>query len=142
MKGQTSKKILKPKLQRRLRTGMTDAELCLWRCLRRKQMGEFRFRRQHPFGNYVIDFVCLEAMLAVEVDGGQHSENARADAVRTKSLTDAGFEVLRFWNHEVLRDINAVKASIWLTLQRRRRTLPHPHPSLPLEGEGEIIKGD
>lgn len=79
-------------------------------------------------------------MLAVEVDGGQHSENAREDAVRTKSLTDAGFEVLRFWNNDVLQDIDAVKESIWLTLRQRRRTLPHP--SLPLEGEGENIEGD
>jgi very-short-patch-repair endonuclease len=75
MKGQTSEKILKPKLQRRLRKNPTDAEQRLWTCLRRKQMGQFRFRRQHPFGDYVIDFVCLEAMLAVEVDGGQHTEN-------------------------------------------------------------------
>jgi very-short-patch-repair endonuclease len=133
MKGQTKQKILKPKLQRRLRTNMTDAEQCLWRCLKRKQMGEFKFRRQHPFGSYVIDFVCLEAMVAVEVDGGQHSENTREEALRTKSLTDAGFEVLRFWNNDVLRDIDAVKESIWLALQQRRSALPHPHPSLPLK---------
>ena len=80
-------------------------------------MGHFKFRRQHPFGDYVIDFVCLEAMLAVEVDGGQHSEKHEEDTVRTKNLTDAGFTVLRFWNHDVLRDIEAVKESIWQALQ-------------------------
>lgn len=126
MKGQTNKKILKPRLQRRLRKNMTDPEQRLWNCLRRNQMGNFKFRRQHPFGDYVIDFLCLEAMLAVEVDGGQHSENEREDAIRTKSLTDAGFKMLRFWNHEVLRDIEAVKESIWLALQQRGRATQSP----------------
>ena len=84
MKGQTSKGILKPKLQRRLRKNMTDAERRLWRTLQRRQVAGFNFRRQHPFGDYVIDFVCLEAMLAIEVDGGQHTENAREDAERTE----------------------------------------------------------
>jgi very-short-patch-repair endonuclease len=119
MKGQTNEKILKPKLQRRLRKNPTDAEQRLWACLRGRQMGHFKFRRQHPFGDYVIDFVCLEAMLAVEADGGQHAEMRQADALRTKNLTEAGFEVLRFWNNDVLRDIEAVKESIWLALQKR-----------------------
>ena len=127
MKGQTNEKILEPKLQRRLRKNPTDAERRLWSCLRRRQMGHFKFRRQHPFGDYVIDFVCLEAMLAVEVDGGQHSEMREEDAVRTKSLNEAGFKVLRFWNNDVLRDIAAVKESIWLALQERCT----PSPSQP-----------
>ena len=127
MKGQTNEKILKPRLQRRLRKNLTDAEQRLWNCLRQKQMGHFKFRRQHPFADYVIDFVCLEAKLAVEVDGGQHSQKWEEDAVRTKSLTEAGFKVLRFWNHDVLRDIEAVKESIWLALQERRA----PSPSQP-----------
>jgi very-short-patch-repair endonuclease len=127
MKGQTNEKILESKLQRRLRRNPTDAERRLWSCLRRKQMGHFKFRRQHPFGDYVIDFVCLEAMLAVEVDGGQHSEEREQDAVRTKSLNEAGFKVLRFWNNDVLRDIEAVKESIWLALQERCT----PSPSQP-----------
>src|SRR6476620_4570010 len=104
MKSQTNPNILKPKLQRRLRKNPTDAEKLLWNCLRRKQIGHFKFRRQHPFDNYILDFVCLEAMLVVEVDGGQHSEMCEQDAARTKFLTEAGFRVLRFWNHDVLRD--------------------------------------
>ena len=127
MKGQTSEKILKPKLQRRLRKNPTEAERRLWHCLRQKQFGDFKFRRQHPFENYVIDFVCLEAMLAVEVDGGQHAEQQQEDALRTKTLTDAGFKVLRFWNNEVIQDIDAVKESIWLALQERN----DPSPSRP-----------
>src|SRR4051812_31679131 len=73
VKGRTNQSILRPKLQRRLRNNMTDAEKRLWRFLRQKQMSNFKFRRQHPFGDYIIDFVCLEVMLAVEVDGGQHN---------------------------------------------------------------------
>jgi very-short-patch-repair endonuclease len=64
MKGQTNERILEPKLQRRLRKILTDAERRLWSCLRRRHMGHFKVRRQHPFADYVIDFVCLEAMLA------------------------------------------------------------------------------
>lgn len=108
MKGQTNKEILRPKLQRRLRKSMTDAEQRLWRSLRRKQLARFKFRRQHPFGDCIIDFVCLEAMLAVEVDGCQHGEREVEDAARTEYLKRAGFRVLRFWNNEVLRDIDAV----------------------------------
>jgi len=134
MKGQTNKKILEPKLQRRLRKNPTDAEQRLWACLRRKQMEHFKFRRQHPFGDYVIDFVCLEATLAVEVDGGQHAENRQADAVRTRNLMEAGFKVLRFWNNDVLRDIEAVKESIWLALQERR----DPSPSQPSPSRGRL----
>ena len=120
MKGQTSEKILKPKLQRRLRKNPTDAERRLWNCLRQKQFGNFKFRGQHPFENYVIDFVCLKAMLAVEVDGGQHAEQQQEDAVRTRTLTDAGFKVLRFWNNEVMQNFEGVKESIWLALQERK----------------------
>jgi len=119
VKGQTNQTILQPKLQRRLRKNQTDAEKLLWNCLRRKQIGHFKFRRQHPFANYVLDFVCLEAMIVVEVDGGQHSEMREADAARTKFLTEAGFKVLRFWNHDVLRDIDTVSESIWLALRER-----------------------
>ena len=111
MKGQTNKEILRPKLQRRLRNNMTDAERRrLWRSLRRKQLAKFKFRRQHPFGEYIIDFVCLEAMLAIEVDGGQHGESQEQDATRTEKLEKAGFRVLRFWNNEVLRDTEAVRS--------------------------------
>src|SRR4051812_35868642 len=123
-KGPRSQPILPPKLQSRLRPHQTDAEKLLWNCLRRKQIGHFKFRRQHPFANYVLDFVCLEAMIVVEVDGGQHSEMREQDAARTKFLTEAGFKVLRFWNHDVLRDIDTVSESIWLAL--RERSDPSP----------------
>ena len=114
MRGQTSRNILAPKLQRRLRRNMTDAERRLWRSLQRKQLGGFKFRRQHPFGDYIIDFVCLKAKLAVEVDGGQHAGDV--DAARTRFLERAGFRVLRFWNNDVLRDTEAVAGAIYRAL--------------------------
>ena len=127
MKGQTNKEILKPKLQRRLRRNMTEAEQRLWRFLRRKQLIDFKFRRQHPFGDYILDFVCLDAMLVVEVDGGKHGEREAEDAVRTAYLESAGFRVLRFWNNEVLSDTEAVLGVIWRALN----VTSSPSPSRP-----------
>ncbi|BCR06005.1 DNA methylase [Desulfuromonas versatilis] len=113
---------------------MTDAEKALWQVLRGRQISRLKFRRQHPFGDYVLDFVCLENRLVIEVDGGQHGEQTDYDEIRTRHLQDAGFCVLRFWNNEVLLDIEAVKEKIWLAVQE---TGAHPHPDPPLEGEGD-----
>jgi very-short-patch-repair endonuclease len=128
MKGQTNPNILKPRLQRRLRKSMTDAERRLWRSLQRKQLDGLKFRRQHPFGDYVIDFVCLKAKVAVEVDGGQHAENQAADAARTKYLESAGFHVLRFWNNDVLSDTESVVEVIFRALQQRTPPPSQPSP--------------
>jgi very-short-patch-repair endonuclease len=128
MKGQTNRSILKPRLQRRLRKSMTDAERRLWRSLQRKQLDGLKFRRQHPFGDYVIDFVCLKAKVAVEVDGGQHAENQAADAARTKYLESAGFHVLRFWNNDVLSDTESVVEVIFRALQQRTPPPSQPSP--------------
>ncbi|MBI5436216.1 MAG: endonuclease domain-containing protein [Nitrosomonadales bacterium] len=98
---------------RSLRREMTDAEKLLWRHLRMKQFEGHKFRRQHPIGKYILDFVCLEALLALEVDGGQHAEHADSDANRTRWLEAKGFRVLRFWNNEVLDNIEGVKLAIW-----------------------------
>jgi len=124
MKGQTNKRMLQSKLQRALRNNMPDAERVLWSALRRRQIGDFRFRRQHPFGSYILDFVCLEAMLVIEVDGGQHVEGAKIDEARSAFLSNAGFRVLRFWDNDVLKNIEDVKESIW-------RALHTPPPSQP-----------
>jgi very-short-patch-repair endonuclease len=101
MRGQTHKNILNHKLQRNLRNNMTDAEKKLWGILRGRQFNGCKFRRQHPFEQYILDFVCLEKKLVVEVDGGQHSDDEYRDTNRTVFLEKAGFRVLRFWNHEV-----------------------------------------
>ena len=76
-----------------------------------------KFRRQHPFGDYILDFVCLESKLVIEVDGGQHGERTEYDEIRTQNLLTAGFCVLRFWNNEVLQEIEAVKERIGRAVQ-------------------------
>jgi len=98
-------------LARRLRANSTEAEIRLWSRLRRTQLEGFRFRRQHPMGSYVVDFFCRAAKLIVEVDGGQHAENAR-DTVRTQWLEARGYRVIRFWNNDVLSNTEGVLTSI------------------------------
>jgi very-short-patch-repair endonuclease len=85
----------------------TDAESKLWHEIRDRRLEQIKFRRQMPIIGYIVDFVCLEAKLIVELDGGQHSESAY-DANRDAALKAIGFRVLRFWNDEVLRDIDGV----------------------------------
>ena len=116
MKGQTNCSVIENALQRKLRNNMTDAEQRLWTCLRARQMAGFKFRRQHPYMDYVLDFVCLEKKLVVEVDGGQHQDCER-DVVRDKCLNEAGFRVLRFWNNQVLQETEAVVELIWAALK-------------------------
>jgi very-short-patch-repair endonuclease len=135
MRGQTNESILDPKLQRKLRNNPTDAEQRLWSVLRRRQLDGCKFRRQHPYYGFILDFVCMERKVVVEVDGGQHAGSVR-DADRDEFLRKGGFVVLRFWNHDVLRDAEAVANEIHRILQTRDAT-HHPHPSPPLEGEGE-----
>lgn len=106
---------------RALRRGMTDAEQSLWYCLRRKQVAGFRFRRQHPFEKYVLDFYCPEARLAVELDGGQHNETAAAaqDMERTTFLNSHGIKMVRVWNHEVFNNLEGVLQMILVALLER-----------------------
>ncbi|WP_334191147.1 endonuclease domain-containing protein, partial [Noviherbaspirillum sp.] len=113
MQGQTSN-FTRP-VAKTLRKTMTDAEQALWRRLRGNQLG-VKFRRQHPFENYVLDFVCIERRIVVEVDGSQHSEDKPYDDRRSDFLRSAGFQVLRFWNNEVLNQMDAVLQSIWTAL--------------------------
>jgi len=134
--GQTNKKIDLGKLQRALRSNMSDAEQALWHLLRCREISGLKFRRQHPFGDYILDFVCLENKLVIEVDGGQHVQQAGYDENRTQKLQAAGFRVLRFWNDEVLKEIESVKEKIWLVVLELQS---HPPPNLPLE-EGGVKK--
>ena len=95
---------------RRLRNNMSDAEVCLWRSLKARQLKGFKFRRQAAIGSYIVDFVCFEERVIIEVDGSQHGEpeNQLKDQKRTEWLNSQGFQVLRFWNHEVLEDTETV----------------------------------
>src|ERR1700723_2063898 len=87
---------------RHLRKNLTDAERKLWQILRRRYVKNFRFRKQVPMGNYICDFVCHEARLIIEIDGGQHAGNVKYDNQRTKWLEQQEYRVLRFWNTEEL----------------------------------------
>ena len=120
----------KVKFARQLRGSMTDAEQALWKRIRRKQTGH-RFRRQHPVGPYIADFACIDRRLIVEIDGGQHA-SALDDDRRTCVLQEAGHRVLRFWNTEVLQNIDGVLEVIQAALAAC------PRPGLPPQaGEGE-----
>lgn len=120
---------------KRLRKNLTEAESKLWRHIRLRQLGGFKFRRQHPVGPYVLDFACVEKHLAIEVDGGQHSEYADYDSRRSIYLGAHGYKVLRFWNSDVLKNIAAVKEVIFEALCGDG--LPPPSSS-PCKGE-EIV---
>ena len=112
-------------LARKLRKSSTDAELRLWLHLKNRGLGGFKFRRQHPIPPYVVDFVCLEQKLIVELDGGQHAEQIARDAERTACLVSKGFRVIRFWNDDALKQIDAVLEEIL-----RQLSAPHPNPCM------------
>ena len=95
------------KRARSLRSRMTDAEKLLWSKLRANQVVGMRFRRQEPIGPYIVDFVCREASLIVEVDGGQHAAS-ETDVARDRFLRNGGFRVVRFWNNDVLANVAGV----------------------------------
>ncbi len=97
---------------RELRRDMTDAERRLWRHLRERQRLGCKFRRQVPVGDYIVDFACFEMKLVIEVDGSQHMDREERDAKRTRWLESEGFRVLRFWNNEVLEQIDGVLSVI------------------------------
>ena len=104
---------------RQLRHNQTDAEVLLWKHLRDRQLLGLKFRRQRPIGPYFADFACLEAGVVIELDGGQHNEDhaLAQDQEREAFMRQAGFTTLRFWNHEVLTQTEAVLEKILLTLQ-------------------------
>ena len=95
---------------KKLREQRTPAEIALWEALREKKLNGFRFRQQHPIGNYVLDFYCYSANLALELDGEYHftEEQKRLDDERTTRLSTLGCKLLRFNNHEVLHNLEAV----------------------------------
>ena len=118
-----------------LRQNATQAEKALWHRLRNRQMEGIKFRRQQPIEGYIVDFVSFETRLVVELDGGQHAVERQKDIKRDRCLHDKGFTVLRFWNHEVLGNLDGVLAVI------RRACLsfisPSPQPP-PVKGGGVI----
>jgi very-short-patch-repair endonuclease len=105
---------------KRMRQSATDAETKLWRNLRAGRLAGYKFRRQQPIGRYIVDFVCFEQRLVIEVDGGQHLEAQLSDALRTEWLESEGFRVLRFWNDDVLLRADLVLTEILRMLSIRR----------------------
>jgi very-short-patch-repair endonuclease len=123
---------------RTMRAAPTDAEHRLWEHLRAERLPNFKFRRQQPLGDFIIDFVCLEARLIIELDGGQHNGSA-SDVNRDEWLASQGFVVLRFWNNEVFENLEGVLERILVQLQ----AAPSPQP-LSRQGRGarSRVKGN
>ena len=111
---------------RQLRRNATNVERLLWQKLRLWQLDGCKFRRQQPVGNYIVDFVCLERRLIVELDGGQHAENSEHDRARDEWLRDQGFVILRFWNNDVLTNIGGVLETIVTKLRNTPYLSPSP----------------
>ncbi|MFQ5773874.1 MAG: endonuclease domain-containing protein [Kiloniellaceae bacterium] len=111
-------------IARSLRRNATDAEHLLWQRLRNRQIADLKFRRQEPIGPFVVDFFCLERNLIVEVDGGQHATAQDRDAARTAWLEARGYRVIRFWNNEVIGNIEGVLE----TIARAVRETKSPSP--------------
>lgn len=133
---------------RRLRLEMTDAERYLWSHLWRIPVEHTHFRRQVPIGPYFADFACHKFRLVIELDGSQHAEESarRHDEKRTDFLRSAGYRVVRFWNHDVLKELESVLDTIFAIVQEQQillaeASLIHPTPAQsadpPPEGEGE-----
>ena len=104
-----------PKLRnfaRELRKNMTEAEHCLWQHLRGGQLQGIKFRRQFVIGSYIADFAAPEIKLVIELDGGQHAAQQTYDQQRSQFLQNQGYQVLRFWNHDVLQQTEAVMTEI------------------------------
>jgi very-short-patch-repair endonuclease len=107
------------KLAKKLRREMTDAERALWWRINREQIEGYKFRRQVPIGRYVADFACMSERLVIEVDGGQHDDRKALDDARTRWLGTQGYRVLRFWNNDVLGNMDGVLDLIRRALLRR-----------------------
>jgi very-short-patch-repair endonuclease len=122
---------------KRLRRNQTDAERALWFQLRDRRLRGLKFKRQVPIDRFVVYFCCEHARLIIEVDGGQHATRTAEDLNRTKILEAMGYLVLRFWNSDVMQNIDGVLEEILNTLKQHRSEPPHPDP-LPF---GEREKG-
>ena len=126
-------------LARTLRKQDTWAEQLMWRWLRDRRFSDYKFRRQHPYGPYILDFFCLDAEVDIEIDGFQHGkpEQQAGDRERDTFLEKRGIKVLRFWNSRLRRENEVVRDTIWRTLQERA---PHPLPDYC--GPGQVCIGE
>jgi very-short-patch-repair endonuclease len=113
---------------RYLRKNATDCERILWRHLRSRNFAGYKFRRQHPIDQYVLDFYCPALKLAVELDGSGHGYPLREkrDQIREQFLARQGIAVVRFWNHQIHGELDSVLQAIWFALENRRSSNPSP----------------
>ena len=118
----------KTELARRLRRNQTDAERLLWFRLRDRRLASWKFKRQVQIDRFVVDFFCADAKLIGELDGGQHDHDGEHDRDRTRVLETMGYLVLRFWNHDVIRNTDGVLEEILSTADQHRSEPPHPTP--------------
>jgi very-short-patch-repair endonuclease len=131
----------KTAIARRLRRGSTDVEMRLWQKLRNRQLG-VDFRRQHPAGSFVLDFYCPALRLAIELDGGQHTEakHEAKDQQRDRWLNERGVAVLRFWNSDITQNLKGVLEVIVLKVGELQAAKTTPtrrwRADLPLSGGG------
>jgi very-short-patch-repair endonuclease len=125
-----------------LRKKATQPERILWRHLRNRNFAAYKFSRQYPFEDYVLDFYCPTAMLAIELDGGGHNYRTGQirDRTRSEFLARHGVIVLRFWNHQVRRELDSVLRAIWFALGERQQNKPSPSSS-PLKRERRSLTG-
>ena len=115
------------------RKSTNETERLLWRHLRAKHLGRLKFRRQQPIGKYIVDFACFEKKIVIELDGGQHADNATQDKIRDDFLKSEGFRVLRIWNNELFENVDGVLE----TIMNECDISPSPQPS-PAKGRGGI----
>jgi very-short-patch-repair endonuclease len=113
-----------------LRSASTDAEQKLWAALRGRRFLATKFRRQHSIGPYIADFACVAAHLVIELDGGQHADAITYDERRSAFMAERGWRILRFWNAEVLTNIDGVLRMIEHALPPDGDRHPHPGPAL------------
>ena len=119
------------KFAKAMRHQPTNAEAVIWTALRGARLQGFKFKRQQPIGVYIIDFVCFEYSLIIEIDGGQHGDKTSKGHERSNWLQSQGFRILRFWNNEVIERKDDVLESIIRAL----REYPSPQP-LSHKGRG------
>jgi very-short-patch-repair endonuclease len=128
------------KRARILRKKATETERILWRRLRNRNFAGYKFRRQHPFDRYILDFYCPTAKVAVEVDGGGHNYRSgqMRDTRRSELIARHGIIVLRFWNHQVRQELDSVLKAIWFALRQRTLSKPSPPSSPFAKGRGDL----
>ena len=111
---------------RKLRQESTDAEQKFWYQVKDRRLEGHKFRRQVGVGHYIVDFLCLDKRLVIELDGGQHDENRAKDEQRSRYIESQGFRVIRFWNNEVLQNMSGVLETVLAHLGRRTGAPPRP----------------